>query len=186
MFTAILLGVSLSLDCAAILLSLHTIDHRQKSIIHFILPTIFAIFHTVMPLVGWIIGLGLKQFISHYDHWIAFVLLATLGFKIVYTSITNNNQPNQIQKLVDLKSGILLAFATSMDAIIIGMTFAFLKQPIFSNAIIIGLTTLIISLVADISGDHIGKIVKGNRAGLLAGIILIGLGIKILLEHLFS
>lgn len=185
MLTTVLLGIGLSMDCVAVLLSLHTVDHRKKSLIHFVLPAMFALAHTLMPFVGWILGYGLRGFISDYDHWIAFILLFTVGARMVYSALTDSDKDVKIEELVNIKSLIFLAFATSIDSVVIGMTFALLNQPVIMNSLIIGAVTLTVSLTADIIGDHIGRFFKHSKQGIVGGLVLIGIGVKILAEHLF-
>lgn len=185
MLTTILLGVGLSLDCVAVLLSLHTVDHRKNSLIHYVMPVMFAAAHTVFPVVGWILGLGLKGLISQYDHWIAFALLFTLGAKMAHSAVVDSGKEQKIERIVNFKSLLFMSFATGMDAIVVGMTFAFLNQPVVLNSLIIGATTLALSLTADIVGDHVGRLFKSSKQGLVAGLVIMGIGVKILLEHLF-
>ncbi len=184
MLTTILLGIGLSMDAVAVLLSLHTIDHRKKSLIHYVLPAMFGIAHTVMPMAGWILGNGLKGIISNYDHWIAFILLFTLGAKMVYSALTDSGSDVKIEEVVNFKSLTMLTFATSIDAVIVGMTFSFLDQPVIANSLIIGATALTLSLAADLIGDRIGHLFKNSKQGVLGGLVLIGIGLKILIEHL--
>ncbi len=184
MLETIILGIGLSMDCIAVTLSLHAIDRRRQSLIHYILPVGFGIGHTAMPILGWILGMGLNSLISQYDHWISFILLFALGLRMVYTSL----QPKSTSELKTLTSPLsllMLVFATSIDSTVVGMTFAFLDKPIVTTSLIIGTVTLILSLSADLIGDHMGKVFESKKQGALGGLVIMGIGIKILFDHLF-
>lgn len=186
MFTTILLGLGLSMDCVAVLLSLHTIDHRRKSLIHYVLPVMFGISHTILPFIGWALGYGLKNIVANFDHWIAFILLLIIGARMVKGAGDDENSKDKVEQLVNFKSLVLLSLATGMDAVVIGMTFVFLDQPVVANSLIIGATTLAVSLTADIVGDHVGPLFKNKKQGVVGGIVIMAIGVKILLEHLLS
>jgi putative Mn2+ efflux pump MntP len=135
-----------------------------------------------MPLIGWLIGAGLKEIISKFDHWIAFVLLAILGIKMILESLKSIEE-----KTIDIHNNkilFLLSLATSIDALVIGMTFALLPINIWLAVIIIGLTTFFLSLISIYIGKKCGER-WGKKAEIIGGIILILIGLKILLTHLF-
>jgi len=174
------------MDCVAVTLSLHVADQRKKSLIHFVLPVAFAVAHTIQPIIGWGLGTGLRQIISQYDHWISFILLFFLGARMVHSSLTQKKLTDaEVLRYTSPKSLLLLVFATSIDSVLVGMTFAFLDQPVLMASLIIGVTTLFMSLTADIIGDHIGQLFKNSKHGIFGGLVLMGIGTKILIEHLF-
>lgn len=135
-----------------------------------------------MALMGMLLGLGFKTIIADIDHWVAFFLLSFVGGRMVY-EIKNKEEKNRSTNLLDNKSLILLVIATSVDALIIGITFAFLKQSIFFDISIIGLISFVVSFIGFYIGEELRLIFK-NKIKIIGGLILIAIGIKILMEHM--
>jgi putative Mn2+ efflux pump MntP len=142
----------------------------------------FGLFQAIMPLVGWLAGLSLKDFISEIDHWIAFGLLSFIGCKMIYESITVQSNEKQIDPL-NVYVLLMLSVATSIDALAVGVSFAFLKVSIVTPVIIIGTVTFLLSYLGVYIGDRIGHFFE-NKIEIAGGILLIGIGIKILVEGL--
>lgn len=140
----------------------------------------FGFFQFLMPLIGWIMGFGLEKFISTIDHWIAFILLAILGIKMIIESL----KPVEERKIDihSLKILIFLSIATSIDALIVGITFALLPVNIWFATAIIGVTTFLLSLISIYIGKKCGE-TWGKKAEIIGGLILILIGSKILLSH---
>ena len=145
----------------------------------------FAGFQALMPLIGWVLGIRFQQYIVSIDHWIAFVLLAIIGGKMIYESIKGDEGESCELKDAPLnhKELVVLAIATSIDALAIGITFAFLDTPIFPAIAIIGISTFFICLLGVVVGNIFGSKYK-NKAEFAGGFILVMIGLKILLEHL--
>ena len=183
LLTIFLIAVSLSFDTFAVSVSsglaLPKINFRNAVRIAFIL----AFFQALMPVIGWLAGTGFSSLIKDWDHWIAFILLALLGGKMIYESLTNGTEERNFNPL-DLKVCILMAIATSIDALVVGVSFAFLDFKIVVSTLMIGLVTFIVSLLGIFFGRKVG-VRLGRRMEVLGGVILIGIGLKILLEHLF-
>ncbi|MDY0152933.1 MAG: manganese efflux pump MntP family protein [Candidatus Cloacimonas sp.] len=142
----------------------------------------FGGFQALMPVLGWLAGIGLKQYVESFDHWIAFGLLTFIGLKMIYEAIWID----EIEKKCDPLNLIVLlglAIATSIDAMAVGVTFAFLHISIFTPALVIGVVTFILSLAGVFIGNRLGGRI-GSKMEVLGGIILIGMGTKILLSHL--
>ncbi len=135
-----------------------------------------------MTLLGWGLGVSFSSYITAFDHWIAFVLLGFLGGKMIYESF--EEEETTISSF-STKTLITLGVATSIDALAVGVSMAFLKTSIYIPAFIIGFVTFSLSLIGVISGYRFGKI-KGVNVELLGGVILIAIGIKILVEHLME
>ena len=135
----------------------------------------------LMPVIGWVAGLSLKEVIVGIDHWIAFGLLGFIGAKMIYES--TKNRDSRKEDYVKLSSAFTLAVATSIDALMVGLSFAFLETSILLPIVIIGIVTFLLSLVGFIFGCGIGK-VFGKKIEIIGGIILISIGIRILIEHL--
>ena len=175
-----LIGVGLSMDAFAVSickgLSMKKIKKRDV----FIIALFFGGFQALMPFIGWFLGKGFESYITSID---AFILLGIIGGKMLIDGIKAEDDEETGEFKLDLKELFLLAIATSIDALAVGITFAFLDYPIVECMSIIGCTTFIISFI----GVYIGKIFGSkyeHKAEIAGGIILIVIGLKILLEHL--
>ena len=184
--TLFLMGVGLAMDAFAVSickgLSMRKVNKKQC----FIIALFFGGFQALMPLVGWLLGSSFEQYITGVDHWVAFVLLAFIGGKMLYESIKTDCDSVEIKQMdppLDLKELLILAIATSIDALAVGITFAFLDTPIVEAIIIIGVTTFLISAAGVYVGNFAGNRYQ-KKAELAGGVILILIGLKILLEHL--
>jgi putative Mn2+ efflux pump MntP len=142
----------------------------------------FGIFQAIMPLVGWLAGVGIRQYISGIDHWIAFALLTGIGAKMIYESRVIEKEERSTDPM-GFATLMLLSLATSIDALAIGITFATLKVDILAPITIIGLVTFAISFAGVYIGDHFGHFFE-ERIELIGGLVLVGIGVKILIEHL--
>ncbi len=142
----------------------------------------FGGFQALMPLIGWALGIRFQSMITNIDHWIAFVLLAVIGANMIKESFSKEEECPDAS--FGFKTMLTLAVATSIDALAVGVTFAFLDVSIVPAVLLIGATTFVCSAV----GVKIGN-VFGNRfqskAEFLGGVVLIAIGLKILIEHLF-
>lgn len=141
----------------------------------------FGGFQALMPAIGYILGAQFQEAIASIDHWIAFVLLALIGGNMIHEALDNDEE--EADASLDVKNMFLLAVATSIDALAIGITFAFLKVSIIPAVCFIGIVTFIISFAGVKIGNVFGARYK-NKAEIVGGVILILLGLKILLEHL--
>jgi len=141
-----------------------------------------AFFQALMPLIGWILGNTVKDLIEDYDHWVAFGLLMILGLKMIYES--RKSSVSKIKKPTQWRVLIPMSLATSIDALAVGITFAFLVQNMLVPVTVIGLITFGVSLTGLYMGRKMGTRLA-SKAEIFGGIILIGIGIKILIEHLF-
>ena len=141
----------------------------------------FGGFQALMPAIGYVLGAQFQEAIASIDHWIAFVLLALIGGNMIHEALDNDEE--EADASLNVKTMFLLAVATSIDALAIGITFAFLKVNIIPAVCFIGSVTFIISFAGVKIGNVFGARYK-NKAEIVGGIILILLGLKILLEHL--
>jgi putative Mn2+ efflux pump MntP len=155
-------------------------ESRKKNGV--LLASLFGGFQMLMPAIGWLAGLSFKDLIMGVDHWIAFGLLSFIGGKMIYDSI--RKKENGKEEKLRLISALILALATSIDALMVGLSFAFLEVSIFEPILIIGLVTFGLSLNGFMFGCSIGKIF-GNRIKIVGGLILVLIGLRILIEHLF-
>jgi putative Mn2+ efflux pump MntP len=135
-----------------------------------------------MPLIGYFIGLGFADLVSEVDHWIAFVLLGFIGGKMIKEACEKDDGHEHTQDF-SFKPMLILAIATSIDALAVGVSFAFLGVDIWTSVLVIGLMTGAFSAVGVRLGHVFGARFK-SKAEFVGGLILVGIGIKILLEHL--
>lgn len=185
-FTLLLMGVGLSMDAFAVSickgLSMRKVNKKQCLVI----GLFFGGFQALMPFIGWVLGSQFEQYITSIDHWIAFILLGFIGGKMVVEAIREKDEAVEVGKMdppLDLKEMFILAIATSIDALAVGITFAFLQVPIVEAISIIGITTFVFSVIGVYVGNFFGNRYK-KKAELAGGMILILIGLKILLEHL--
>lgn len=141
----------------------------------------FGGFQALMPVIGYVLGAAFADYITAYDHWIAFLLLGLIGANMIKEALSDEEE--EVSDSFGVKTMFLMAIATSIDALAVGVTFAFLRVNIFAAAAFIGCTTFICSAVGVKIGSIFGIRFK-SKAELAGGVILILLGIKILLEHL--
>ena len=149
-----------------------------------IIAAFFGIFQGVMPLLGWAAGVGLRELIVSIDHWITFALLSAIGIKAIIEAVKDNESEEEKTFVLDIKELFLLAIATSIDAFAVGISFAFLEVNIVLSVVIIAAVTFVFCFAGVIIGNKFGAGFK-NKAEIAGGIVLICIGIKVLLEHLF-
>lgn len=180
-----LIGVGLSMDAFAVAicqgLCMPKINWRHAGII----ALFFGGFQALMPFMGWLLGSQFAGYIQSFDHWVAFILLALIGGNMVREALAPEEEAVAcaVTTKLDYKQLLLMAVATSIDALAVGVTFAFFEVSIIPAISVIGCTTFCISLAGVAVGNFFGARYK-KRAEVTGGIILILLGIKILLEHL--
>lgn len=141
----------------------------------------FGGFQSLMPLIGWLLGVSFQSLITSIDHWIAFALLGIIGFNMVREAL--GNEEEEANDSFAVREMLTLAIATSIDALAVGVTFAFLQVDIVPAVSFIGVTTFFLSMVGIKIGNLFGARYK-KKAELFGGIVLIAMGVKILLEHL--
>ena len=141
----------------------------------------FGGFQALMPLLGYLLGTQFEQFVTSVDHWIAFVLLGIIGGNMIREALSKDE--DKLDGSLAFKTMLLLAIATSIDALAVGITFAFLNADITLSAVIIGVITFVASAAGVKIGNVFGSKFK-SKAELAGGIVLVLMGLKILLEHL--
>ena len=149
------------------------------------MASFFGLFQFIMPIIGWFLGSSVRVYIETVDHWIAFLLLAFIGGNMIKSSFECEKEDGvcEIFQLTNKKLTVQ-AVATSIDALAVGISFAVLEVDIISAAAVIGVVCFVISFLGSTLGKRLGEVFKG-RAELLGGVILIGIGVKIVIEHLF-
>lgn len=179
----VLLALGLAMDAFAVAvckgLAMGRLNFRHA----FIIALFFGGFQAVMPLAGWALGIYFEKYINSIDHWITFVLLSIIGGKMIYEAIRPGEECDSISYRLDIKELLVMAVATSIDALAVGVTFAFLGVNISLSVSLIGIITFILSFIGVMIGNRFGSRYK-NKAELAGGIVLVLIGIKILLEHL--
>lgn len=179
-----LIGVGLSMDAFAVAVC-KGLNMRKVNKVHcVVIALFFGGFQALMPLIGWVLGKQFEQYIIAVDHWIAFVLLAIIGGKMIKEALEDEEEEaNKSDSRLDIKELFVLAVATSIDALAVGITFAFLQVKILPAITIIGCTTFVLSAMGVFIGNIFGSKYK-SKAELAGGVILVLIGLKILLEHL--
>lgn len=180
------LAIGLSMDAFAVAvckgLSMRKVTLKNAGIV----GMYFGGFQAGMPLIGYFLGLQFKDYIMSIDHWIAFVLLVYLGIKMIQEALSKDDDIEPIQsekELLSFKNMSILAIATSIDALAVGITLAFLQVDIVPAVTFIGIITFVLSMVGVKIGNVFGTKYK-SKAEFVGGAILILMGAKILLEHL--
>jgi len=178
----ILIAVGLSMDAFAVSIckGLSTGGSQKRNAL--IIGLFFGGFQGAMPLIGWGLGTGFAPYIIPFDHWVAFVLLAIIGGRMIWSALHPEQEDSSCQ-ILKLKEVMLLAIATSIDALAVGITFAFLHVSILPAASWIALVTFSLSFLGVLIGNRCGSSL-GKRAELVGGVVLVFIGAKILLEHL--
>ena len=180
-FEIVLMAVALAMDAFAVAIckGLATKEVQIKHML--VVGAWFGIFQALMPFIGCTIGAAFLSYIEAIDHWIAFFLLSIIGINMIKESAFKDKK--QENNLLDFKTLLPLAIATSIDALAVGITLSVLKVNLFSALVIIGIITYILSFIGVIIGNKIGSKIS-HLAELFGGIILLLIGIKILFEHL--
>jgi putative Mn2+ efflux pump MntP len=188
LISTVLLGVGLSMDAFAVSVTNGLIVRRLRFVFALKMALCFGIAQAVMPFLGYTLCRGFAKYITAIDHFIAFGLLAFIGIKMVYESIRQNTNDECCQDEPDIRTLLVMAIATSIDALAAGVTLALAAQTASSLAIIpaVGLIGAVTTTIC-FCGAYIGrlcgsKIKKG--AGVLGGFVLVAIGVKILIEHL--
>lgn len=178
-----LIAVGLSMDAFAVSVCKGLATPKYKLKYSMICGAWFGGFQALMPAVGYLLGVNFKKYITAIDHWIAFVLLALIGFNMIREALKNDDEGADLS--FTAKSMSLLAVATSIDALAIGITFAFLDVNIVAAVLFIGVCTFVISAAGVKIGSAFGTRFK-SKAEIAGGVILIILGLRILVEHLMN
>lgn len=181
-----LLALGLSMDAAAVAaargLATPTLQARHVLIV----AIFFGGFQALMPLLGWLLGAALGDYVRAWDHWIAFVLLGALGVKMLWEARSGSDDEEAEKVTGDpFAPGLMLALAiaTSIDALAAGITLPMLGAPLLLSISTIGLTTAVLSVLGLLVGRRFGALL-GKRLDVLGGLALLGLSTKILIEHL--
>ncbi len=184
LLTPALIGIGLSMDCFAVSLAIGTTTKTRLIYAAAIIALCFSAFQAGMTIIGWAAGVSLIGFISAYDHWVAFILLAIVGGKMIWEGIRGSEDQAPIER-IRIVPLIVLSFATSIDALAVGISFGVLQTAVFIPAIIIGVVCFGISFAGVMLGERLESFL-GNKMEIFGGVILILIGLRILMEHMIT
>ena len=183
--SVLLIAVGLSADCFAVALAASTSARGASRLDALRVCLAFGVAQAVMPVLGWLAGKTLVDLISGYDHWLAFALLLIVGGRMIWESFRGEESEARERDFSKGFTLVVLAVATSIDALAVGLSFAFLSVSIVVPVLTIGVVAALITGVGFLVGRKAGRVL-GERAETLGGIILIAIGLRILLSHLLS
>ena len=179
----LLLAFGLAMDAAAVSAArgLATSELRPRHAV--LVALFFGGFQALMPLVGWTLGQRLGPMVAAWDHWIAFVLLVGIGAKMLWEARASAADAAETRDLFALREMFVLAIATSVDAFVVGVMLPMLDAPLVLSLVTIGVVTATLSVLGLYAGRRFGAML-GRRLDAVGGLVLVGLGVKILVEHL--
>lgn len=180
----LLVAIGLSADCFAVSLggsiAMKTLSRLQV----FRAAIAFGLFQALMPVLGWLIGQTVVDLIADYDHWVAFALLALVGGRMIWESFRHRDGRAEHTDITKGLPLLVLSLATSIDALAVGLTFPFLEVNVLVASPTIGVVAFVATVVGFLLGRKVGELV-GRRAAAVGGLLLIAIGLRILLTHLF-
>ena len=185
LITVVLLALALAMDAFAVSLSTGVTMCKMHLRHALRMAAFFGAFQAIMPIAGWSLGRFAVEQIKSYDHWVIFILLAVVGGKMIYEAVWEKKDSTEEKKDPhNVYILLTLAFATSIDAAAVGVSLSFLNVEIILPSVIIGIITFFLSLLGTSIGCKAGDLF-GSRIEVLGGVVLIGIGTKILIQHLF-
>lgn len=177
----LLIAIGLAMDAFAVSVG-KGVTLKRVTMRHAITAGVwFGGFQALMPIVGYLVGVRFSSFVTSVDHWIAFGLLVVIGLNMIREAVWGDEESHTSD--FGLRTMLLMAIATSIDALAVGISLAFLDVNIWTSAVVIGIVTLLLSGVGVYLGSLFGSRL-GAKAGIVGGVILIAIGLKILIEHL--
>jgi len=188
LLSILFIAVSLSADCFAVALGGGVSLKNLRTIQIWRTALAFGIAQIIMPVIGWAVGRTVIDLISGYDHWVAFGLLAIVGGRMLWEAFHEKPGGERLKEGADFTRGFLLftmSVATSIDALAVGLSFAFLKTDIVYSSLIIGAVAFVVTALGFYFGRKAGQLL-GQRAKIIGGLILLGIGIRILLSHMLA
>jgi len=184
-WTILLIALGLAMDAFAVSLGAGTSELANNKRARFRLAFHFGWFQAMMPVIGWLAGQTVAQYISAFDHWVAFALLAAIGGKMIYEALGERDEEAQRKDPTKGASLVVLSVATSIDALAVGLSLALLGTAIWYPALVIGIVALVFTAVGLHLGRRFGALL-GRRMEIVGGLILVAIGLRILIDHLAS
>jgi len=182
LITIFLLAVGLGVDAFSVAIGIGAANDDGKSWQPVLrLASSFGAFQFAMPIIGWLAGLTVVGIIAHYDHWVAFALLAYVGSKMIWEALKKEEEKEANDQTKGLPL-LLLSIATSIDALAVGFSFSLLKTDIILPALIIGVVCFLMTGIGMLFGKGLAGIF-GKKVGIVGGVVLIAIGVKILVDH---
>jgi putative Mn2+ efflux pump MntP len=178
------LALALAMDAFAVALGTGAVLSRLTGRHLFRLGFHFGLFQALMPVIGWLAGLTIIQWVETWDHWIAFSLLAIIGGRMIYEAFSDEEKTDERDPTKGL-SLVVLSIATSIDALAVGFSLSVIGVSIWMPALVIGLVAGVLTIIGMLLGGRIGDR-WGARVEVFGGLVLIAIGSKILIEHLLS
>ena len=143
----------------------------------------FGFFQFAMPILGFLLAFSFETYIRAFDHWVAFILLGLIGAKMIYETFgEEDGEAQEEESVTGTKNLLIMSVATSIDAMAVGISFAFLQVDVFSASLTIGIITCVLSMIGVAIGKKVGSMFK-KGSGIFGGIVLMAIGLNILLEH---
>jgi putative Mn2+ efflux pump MntP len=183
LLTITLISVGLAMDALAVSLGIGTAGQITDLRGKIRLAAHFGIFQSGMTALGWLAGETTVHYIKGYDHWIAFALLGYVGVSLIRSGLDKDGKAFE-QDPSTGRTLVILSFATSIDAFAVGLSIAFLDVPVLLSVMMIGVVTLLLSAIGLFAGTRLGE-TFGKRMEILGGLILLGIGVRIVLTHIF-
>ena len=180
--TVLLLSLGLAMDAFAVSLGIGTAGEIKSTRGNIRLAAHFGIFQSGMTALGWVVGETIVNYIKGYDHWIAMILLGYVGVNLIRAGFKKDSQAFK-QDPSTGRTLVLLSFATSIDAFAVGLSIIFLKIPIILSIVAIGIVAVLLSIIGLFAGSRLGE-TFGKRMEIFGGLILIGIGVRVVITHL--
>ncbi len=183
-YTIIIIGIGLAMDAFSVSVTDGIILKKPRLSSAAKIALFFGGFQFLMPVLGYLLGSAFARYITAFDHWIAFCLLGFIGAKMIWEAFHEEDECDEIKNPLDTYTLFILGIATSIDALAVGVTFATMAVPVLFASLLIGVLTFFICLLGVYLGSWCGNLL-GNKSEIIGGLVLIGIGLKILIEHLF-
>jgi putative Mn2+ efflux pump MntP len=182
LLTVLIIAVGLGIDAFSVAIGIGAANIKKSWPPVLRLACAFGAFQFIMPIIGWLAGLTIVNFMAGYDHWIAFALLAYIGGKMIWDAFQEEKDEKKVDKTTGMPL-LLLSVATSIDALAVGFSFSLLKAPIVLPAIIIGVVCFAMTVIGMFFGKVLARLF-GKKVEIFGGVVLIAIGVKILIDHL--
>jgi len=182
LLSLLFIAVSLAMDVFAVSLGVGSSRFGNSQRTRIRMAFHFGLFQGGMTFLGWLAGTQIANWIAGFDHWIAFGLLAFVGIRMIKSGINSNEESHPVDPSRGMTL-VMLSVATSLDALAVGLSLAFLDSNILIASLVIGVVSVILSLVGTVFGGTLGSHL-GKRMEIIGGILLIGIGLRIVITHL--